>query len=149
MAPAEWFSVANPVALLGWIALIAGLFSGGRTRAWLLAFGGRAIPLSLSAAYAVALVAYWGTAPGGGFSSLQQVSTLFGSPGVLLAGWIHFLAFDLFIGRWIVDNGLEHGIARPLLLPCLVLTFLVGPVGLLLYFGLRAVSRPGVPSHAR
>jgi hypothetical protein len=137
MTPHEGFSVANPLALLGWLLLSAGLFSSGHWRDRLLLAGGRALPLLLCLAYAAALYTHWGTAPGGGFGSLDQVATMFRSPGLLLAGWIHFLAFDLFIGRWIVDDALAHQLPRPAVLPSLLLTFLFGPIGLGLHFVLR------------
>lgn len=48
-----------------------------------------------------------------------------------------YLAFDLFVGSWIVEDGLTRGINRFALIPCLGLTFLFGPAGLLLFLGLR------------
>jgi len=63
----------------------------------------------------------------------------FGNPYVLTAGWIHYLAFDLFIGCWELRDSQRHGIAHWLVVPCLVLTFALGPVGLGLYLVLRSV----------
>jgi hypothetical protein len=60
---------------------------------------------------------------------------------LLLAGWVHYLAFDLFIGAWQVRDSKALGISHLLVLPCLVLTFLFGPVGLLLYFLIRVACR--------
>ena len=137
MTPQEGFSAANPLALLGWLLLCAGLFSRGAWRERLLVAGGRALPLLLCLAYAVVLYTHWGTAPGGGFGNLDQVATMFRSPGLLLAGWIHFLAFDLFVGRWIIDDALAHRLPRPAVLPSLLLTFLFGPIGLGLHVSMR------------
>jgi hypothetical protein len=75
--------------------------------------------------------------PGGGFGSLSQVSQLFQNPYKLLAGWIHYLAFDLFVGSWEVRDAQRLGIHHLLVVPCLALTFLLGPIGLLLYLALR------------
>jgi len=72
----------------------------------------------------------------GGFSSLAGVRALFDNPWALLAGWTHYLAFDLFIGGWEVRDARERGIPHLLIVPALVLTFLVGPVGLLLYLAI-------------
>ena len=47
----------------------------------------------------------------GGFSSLAAVSTLFADPWVLLAGWTHYLAFDLFIGGWEVRDARQRGVS--------------------------------------
>jgi hypothetical protein len=149
MSPATWFSLANGFALLGWLLLTAGLFAPAASpwRARLLALAGRVWPLVLAVGYALALVVYWDSASGGGFGSLAGVAALFSAPGLLLAGWVHYLAFDLFVGRWIVDDGTDLAVPRLLLLPCLVLTFLLGPVGLLAYWALRtrahAARTPG------
>jgi hypothetical protein len=78
----------------------------------------------------------------GGFSSLAAVATLFGNPWALLAGWIHYLAFDLLIGTWEARDARERGVPHLLLVPCLILTFLFGPAGWLLYRGLRLTRSP-------
>ena len=65
---------------------------------------------------------------------------LFTSPRAVLAGWVHYLAFDLMVGWFIVSNAAKHGLNRYLLIPCLLLTFIFGPMGLLLYLAVRAVA---------
>ena len=62
---------------------------------------------------------------------------LFDNPWALLAGWTHYLAFDLFIGGWEVRDAQRRGIPHLLIVPALVLTFLLGPAGLLLYLAIR------------
>jgi len=132
MSAEQVFSMAGAVAVVGWLALAV----GGR-RAWAAGLvSGVAIPLLLGVLYAGLLAANWGGSEGG-FGSLADVATLFSNDWVLLAGWIHYLAFDLFIGSWEVRDAARHSIPHLLVIPCLVLTFLFGPVGLLLYFGLR------------
>jgi Domain of unknown function (DUF4281) len=151
MTPHQWFAVANPLAMLGWIALAAALLlPAGTMRTRLAEAGGRFVPLLLCVGYVVALVAFWGSSPGGGFGTLNEVAILFSSPGVLLAGWVHYLAFDLFIGRWIVDDALARAAGssaarRALLLPVLLLTFLFGPAGLLAWFTLRGLAAKQQP----
>ncbi len=149
MTPAQWFDLANPLALLGWLLLGVGfVLAPGRARSVLLLIAGRVLPLVLCVGYVSALVAFWGTAPGGGFGSLEAVAALFRSPGVLLAGWVHYLAFDLFIGRWIVDDASARAPMRAsvwrraIWLPVLALTFLYGPAGLLAWFALRRLAGP-------
>jgi hypothetical protein len=78
----------------------------------------------------------WGRTPGG-FSSLDAVGRLFESPWLRLAGWLHYLAFDLLIGGFIVRDAREHGIGHVWILPLLFLTFLFGPAG---WLGYRALS---------
>src|SRR6187401_1360051 len=72
------------------------------------------------------------------FSSLAGVTALFGEEWLLLAGWIHYLVFDLLVGRWELKDAQARGIPHLVVVPCLVLTFLFGPGGWLLYLGLRA-----------
>lgn len=98
------------------------------------------IPLLLALVYLWLIATTFGRTPGG-FGSLAQVSLLFQNPRALLAGWIHYLAFDLFVGSWEVRDARRAGVRHLLVVPCLVLTFLFGPVGLLLYFILRAGLR--------
>lgn len=75
--------------------------------------------------------------PKGGFTSLEGVIDLFKNPKFLLAGWIHYLAFDLMLGLYIKNQSLEIGMSHLLLIPCLVLTFILGPLGFLLFFVLE------------
>ena len=98
------------------------------------------IPVLLGLLYLYIMLVHWRGAEGG-FGSLDQVSDLFRNPWLLLAGWVHYLAFDLFIGAWEVRDARREGIHHLLVIPCLFLTFMFGPVGLLLYFGLRAGIR--------
>jgi predicted TIM-barrel fold metal-dependent hydrolase len=84
--------------------------------------GGAHIPeddycLLLAAVYTVLVPLHWGESPGG-FSTLTAVSQLFSNPWMLLAGWIHYLAFDLFIGAWEVRDSAQHGIPHLLVIPC-------------------------------
>lgn len=141
MAPDQIFPVVNFIAVGCWLLLAA-----RPGRHWPAVAAGVAVPAGLSAIY-VAIVAI--TVPGaeGGFSSLQDVALLFTNPWLLLAGWIHYLAFDLLVGSWEANDARARGIPHVLLLPCLLLTFLFGPAGWLLYLGMRS-ARPA-PLRAR
>ena len=86
------------------------------------------------------MLAFWSRAPGG-FGSLAEVMALFTMPEIALAGWIHYLAFDLFVGAWEVRTARREGIAFLLVLPCLVLTFLFGPAGFLAFSGCASRGR--------
>jgi hypothetical protein len=127
------FSAAGMLAMAGWLVLLVA--PRGRVATWHVA--GLAIPGLLAALYAVLLVLH---APGaeGGFSSLADVGALFRTEGVLLAGWVHYLAFDLFLGAWMCRRATREGMNPWLVRLCLPPTFLAGPVGLLLFLGLRA-----------
>ena len=105
-----------------------------------------AIPLAIAVLYLGLILKFFGRGPGG-FGSLAEVGLLFSQPGPLLAGWVHYLAFDLFIGSWEVRDSQKHGVSHWLVIPCLIATFMLGPIGLLTYFiirsiKLRAVSAP-------
>ena len=93
-------------------------------------------PLLLATVY-VALLLTAHAPAGAGFRSLTQVALLFSARQALLAGWLHYLAFDLFTGAWEARDAVQLGISQWLVAPCLVLTFLFGPVGLALYLLLR------------
>ena len=136
LTPDFLFSIANPVAVLGWALLVLAPRWRG-TRAVVLS---GALPGLLAATYAV-IIGYQTLAhpaAGGGFGSLAQVAALFGQPWALLAGWVHYLCFDMWTGAWELRDAQRRGVPHALLVPCLLLTFLVGPVGLLLYFGVRS-----------
>lgn len=145
MSPDALFPIANWTALLGWAALLASPFVptlAGR-------IAGLAIPLVLSVAYSGLVLAFWAQGEGG-FDTLENVARLFESRQLLLAGWIHYLAFDLFVGAWIVRTARNESIPFLLVLPCLVLTFLFGPAGFLTFTAIRgarvgrtAVAAPG------
>ena len=99
-----------------------------------------AVPLLLAPLYGY-LLRHAPSVAGGGFGSLAQVARLFASPEILLAGWVHYLVSDLFTGAWEARDAVRLGLSRWLVAPCLVLTFLFGPLGLLLYLLLRLVLR--------
>ena len=145
LTPDLLFSVANTVALLGWALLV--LAPRWRiTRAVVLS---GALPLVLAVAYALLIGSHYlgPHASEGGFNSLAKVAALFRDPWGLLAGWVHYLCFDMSIGIWEIHDAQRRGVPHLLLVPCLLLTFLFGPVGLLLYslvrrFYGREVSAP-------
>ena len=128
----EVFSIVNLVAIAGWLILIV----TGRAR-WAAALvTGAVLPLLFAILYGGLIIAHLGDTHGG-FSSLAAVQELFSNPWLLLAGWVHYLAFDLFIGSWQVRDAQERGIPHLAVVPGLILTFLFGPVGLLLYLIIR------------
>jgi hypothetical protein len=93
---------------------------------------GAVVPAVLATVYTAVVVTTWAGSDGG-FSSLADVAALFSNPWILLAGWTHYLAFDLLVGNWEVHDARRRGIPYALVVPCLVLTFLFGPAGWLLY----------------
>lgn len=131
------FQIANSLALAGWVTLLASPIIPRMADR----ISGLGIPLLLAVAYAGIVMAFWSGAKGG-FDTLDNVALLFQSRELLLAGWLHYLAFDLFIGAWIVRQA--RGLTIPFLLvvPCLILTFLFGPAGLFAFIAIRLALRP-------
>jgi hypothetical protein len=136
MTPERLFSILNLMALAAWLPL---MFLP-RAR-WATAVVPLVMPGLFGVIYVVMVAASlpWGE---GGFSSLAGVGALFENPWGLLAGWTHYLAFDLFVGGWQVRDAQRRGIRHLVVVPALVLTFLFGPAGLLLYFAIRRSRLP-------
>lgn len=136
MTPDSVFQAANTIALLAWLLLV----SLGWKR-WIREIVcGVAVPAVLALLYVALIVLHWGEGQGS-FGSLSGVETLFTNRWLLLAGWVHYLAFDLFVGSWEVRNAVRTGIPHWMVIPCLIATFLFGPVGFALYLVLRFVLR--------
>ena len=132
------FSLANLLATVGWLLLIF----AGKTRWAAPAVSGVVLPLLFAVVYSGLLAGHLAGSPGS-FQTLAGVSALFENRWLLLAGWVHYLAFDLFIGAWQVRDARVQGISHLLVIPCLIFTFLFGPAGLLLYFLIRLVYKRG------
>lgn len=130
MSPQELFDLTGAPVLLGWIILI----TGPRRFAVLNAIPQFIIPFALSLLYAALVLSHF-SQTGGGYGSLAAVRQLFTSEWVLLAGWVHYLAFDLFVGSVLAARMDRAGIGRLLQAPVLASTFLFGPVGLVLALG--------------
>jgi hypothetical protein len=92
-------------------------------------------------------LAHFSAAEGGGFGSIAQVRALFASDYGLLAGWVHYLAFDLLIGAMMAGQMDKMGLSRLSQAPLLGLIFLFGPLGLFLIWAaqgsLRAFGKGG------
>jgi Domain of unknown function (DUF4281) len=132
MTPEAMFQIANPIAMLGWIALTFAPFAPRITDL----IADLIIPMLMSVAYSALILAYWSGADGG-YSSLPDVMALFTDPHIALAGWVHYLAFDLFVGAWATRKARSAGIPHLLVLPHLILIFLFGPAGFLTYYAMH------------
>lgn len=137
MEPELLFTICSRFVMVAWLLLILApkwQWTGKLiSHAW--------IPALLAIAYIYSFWQGWPMPEGGGFSSLQGVMVMFQEPWVVLAGWIHYLAFDLFIGAWQVRDSQRRGVNHLMVIPCLLLTFMAGPVGLLLYLCLRFATK--------
>jgi hypothetical protein len=138
----QLFSMAGFLAVAGWL-LLAIVPRQPVTQL----VAGIAIPLILSVVY-LSLIALNLRGAEGGFGSLADVATLFQTRELLLAGWIHYLAFDLFIGAWETRDAQRNGLPHLVVIPCLIMTFMLGPIGLLFYFAIRTAKTRGLKLEA-
>jgi Domain of unknown function (DUF4281) len=137
------FGYTNLWAMLCWVVLAAAP-KRDIVLPYILYFGCGVLALCY-ATLIIPLMAGWisdGGLPGRNipdFTTLAGVMALFDSPGGATIGWIHYLAFDLFVGIWIARNADRRGMHRVVQFPVLFLTLMAGPIGLLLYLLLRQV----------
>jgi hypothetical protein len=128
------FFLVNLAVVPGWLLLVV----APRWRYSARLVAGVLLPGLLALSYLVLISVSWGDTEGG-FSSVTEVQKLFADPYLLVVGWMHYLAFDLFIGSWEMRDAQRLGLSHLLVMPCLVLTFLLGPVGLLAYLVVRGI----------
>ena len=137
MTASGLFSAFNMLAMAGWIILAMSVIL---KRDWLRdVLAGTYIPVAISAAYTILIVFFFAGAEGG-FDTLENVQMLFTSPWAALAGWIHYLAFDLFMGARIARGFAGQGLPRWPLVLLLPLTFLFGPIGYLAFEIIKAAN---------
>jgi hypothetical protein len=133
------FQISSAFAMCGWLVLFVTPTWAVANPAWILT---PAALLALIYGYTLILGGRYDEPDKprrGGFGSMRGVLKLFESRSAVLAGWIHFLAFDLMVGFVIVTDSTQQGISHWLILPCLFLTLMFGPLGLLAYLILRFV----------
>lgn len=130
------FEITGPIAIAGWLLL---LFSP-LAPVWINRISGFAIPVVLGLFY-TGLSTIFFTGVEGGFGSLTDVMLLFKNEQAVMAGWLHYLAFDLFIGAWQVRHARKIGMPFWMVLPALPLTFMFGPVGLVLFLIILVVFK--------
>lgn len=126
------YKLVNAVAAIGWVILI--FLPNWNLADSVIKYG---IVVGLSVFYIFVLFIRKDIKnevyPKGNFTSLEGVINLFKNPRNLLAGWVHYLAFDLMLGIYIKTQANEIGMSHFLQIPCFILTFMLGPVGYLLF----------------
>ncbi len=136
MTPDSIFQACSTIALAGWIVLlIASPF-------WM-PFDKFVIGIIITLftiVYAWLIALSFTTGDFEKFGSLNGVMELFTNRTAVTAGWVHYLAFDLLTGTWIKKNSIKYNISHWLVIPCLFFTFMLGPVGLLLYLLIRTIK---------
>lgn len=132
----QLFTWAGNAAMIGWLILVF----LPRRYDLLFAIPQYVIPFGLSLLYAGLILPNIYTI-NGGYGSLADVRALFGKDELLLAGWVHYLAFDLFIGAWIARQSDRLGIPRVIQAFILAATLMFGPIGLALFLVMRTGYR--------
>ena len=132
-----YYQASMALTTLGWILIIGFPTSDFTDKAVV------GIVAALCISYGYILFFYKGdkskSYPKGSFKSFQGVFNLFQNPKGVFAGWLHFLAFDLMIGLYIKNDSIENGLTFWWIIPSLILTLMLGPLGLLSYFIIKFV----------
>ena len=141
MTPDLLFSHVGAAAMAGCALLIL----APRRFAWFNAIPLWIIPAGISVVYAALIFSRF-SGMGGGFDSLDNVALLMSDRWALLAGWVHYLAFDLFVGAVMAARMDRAGIGRLVQAAILGSIFMLGPLGFLIAglteLGLRATLIP-------
>lgn len=133
MSADEIFKLCNTIALVSWLILITASPFWKHTNKFLV---GITITL-FCIIYGWLIFSNFHAADFEKFGTLDGVVSLFANKTVVVGGWVHYLAFDLMTGIWITNNAKQHGINHWIIVPALVFTFMLGPVGLLIYLLIR------------
>jgi hypothetical protein len=133
MRPETLFQLSSSLAMIGWLILIiVSPFWWGFDKLLV----GIVIAL-LALVYAWLIINSFKPGNFSDFGSLEGVMRLFQNKTLVTAGWVHYLAFDLLTGVWIKKNAIKHNIHHAIIIPVLLLTFMLGPIGFLLYLLIR------------
>ena len=118
MTASQVFSIANLIILPMWLLMI--FLPKWKVTRWLIDY--KLIPIVLSLIYAVYISISLAGGGGMDFGSLESVMALFTAEDAVLAGWVHYLAFDLLVGMWMLDQNRALEIHPILMAPCLLFT---------------------------
>ena len=135
MDAASIFSLGNSCILIGWILLIF-LPNWKYTQASIL----NGLIVLYAVVYTYLILKDIGDFRADSFSSLANVKALFQNDNAVAAGWFHYLAFDLFVGAYIVRKSISLGISRVFYTLALPFTFMFGPMGYLMFFIIKSLK---------
>jgi hypothetical protein len=137
MTAAEVFSIANMTAMPMWLLMV--FLPKWKATRFLIDY--KLIPILLSLVYAFYIFQAIQIGGAMDFGSLSSVMDLFTEENAVLAGWVHYLAFDLLVGMWILDQNKELKINQLLIIPCLLGSFMFGPLGFLLFMIIKTIKQ--------
>ena len=136
MTPTHVFSFVNMTAMAMWVLMI--FLPKWKITQQLMRL--KLIPIALSLVYAIYIIRELLVSGLMDFGSLSSVMALFTQENAVLAGWVHYLAFDLIVGMWILEKNEKIGVPQLLVIPCLFLTFMFGPIGFLLFIIIKTIK---------
>ena len=143
MNPETFFSLIGLLVMPFWLLLI--FLPRWRVTERVMAGPWTAVPAAIL--YAVLVLPRFGTV----FTAvtnptLTGITALLGDPTGATIAWVHFLAFDLFVARWVYLDGRSHNISPWFISPILLFVLMLGPVGFVLYLVVRtAAARQSAP----
>ena len=140
MTASLMFQICNVLVMPQWLLMMAA--PKWHVTQWIVK--SKIFPIILGFIYIYYIVGLFSVGGFKNFTSLEGIKSLFSTDDVILAGWIHFLAFDLFVGAWMWQNAQTRHVPHFWLIPALLLTWFVGPVGLLFYLGVRLMYPPQI-----
>lgn len=134
MTASEVFQIVNTIVLPAWLILI---FFPKKSWRNPIIYG---FAMVMALVYVYYIIIGFGDLDLEAFSELEGVKGMFTSDEAVLTGWVHYLAFDLLVGNWVVNNAQKHKINHYLIIPCLFFCFMFGPIGYLLYSIVKLVK---------
>ena len=137
MTVAEVFQIGGSSAMPMWALMI--LLPKWKVTQFLIDY--KVVPIFIAIIYAIYIYLSISTDGFPDFESFASVKELFTKDNSILAGWMHYLCFDLLIGMWMVNQNREIKIHQLLMAPCLFFTFMFGPVGFLLFIIIKSVKK--------
>ncbi len=123
------FQIVNTAVLPMWLMLF--FVPENKVTKWLIKIP--LVPLVLAVCYVILVIPGLSQANPEDFQTLKGLTQLFATPDAVLAGWIHYLVFDLAVGMWLVVQNRTLKLSKWLMLPILLFTFMMGPAGFLLF----------------
>ncbi len=136
MTPTEVFSLANFIAMPMWLLMII----APKWKVTRFLIDTKLVPILLSLVYAVYIALTIQSEGFPDFGNLSSVMGLFTIENAVIAGWVHYLAFDLLIGMWILNENRTVRVHHLIIIPCLLCTFMLGPVGFLLFIIIKSIK---------
>lgn len=133
MSTSDIFQIVNSIVLPAWLILI--FFPSKNWRNPVI----YTFAAAMAVVYAVYVIQGLGDFDMESFSKLEGIKAMFTSDEAVLTGWVHYLVFDLLVGNWILNQSQKHNINHFLMIPCLLLCFMFGPVGFLLYYVIKLI----------